>query len=317
MTAAGGEQIVSVDATSDDRVLPFVTELSGVRGRVVKLGASIDTILARHDYPEAVSKALGEVLAFTALVGSAIAPGHRLGLQFRTDGAIRFLFADCEAPGRLRATASFDRDKVQSMASSSDAAARRALLGTGHLALTLDRGAGEEPRQGIIPFEGDSLSAAATAFFEQSEQRPSYVRLAVARVREAGSDGWHWRAGGLLIQKPLDDGDDAAAAGTSGDREEDWQRVRILAATVEDHELVDPRLPSERLLIRLFHEEGVRAFSAVPFEAHCRCSRDRVKMFLTRFGAQELADLKDDSGQLTVTCEFCNANYRFEPTEFE
>ena len=143
----------------------------------------------------------------------------------------------------------------------------------------------------------------------------------MARVREAGSDGWHWRAGGLLIQKPLDDGDDTdAAAETSGndaDREENWQRVRILAATVEDHELVDPRLPSERLLIRLFHEEGVRAFSAVPFEAHCRCSRDRVKLFLTRFGAEQLSDLKDGDGQLTVTCEFCNANYRFEPAEFE
>ena len=84
---------------------------------------------------------------------------------------------------------------------------------------------------------------------------------------------------------------------------------------MEDHELLDPMLSPERLLYRLFHEEGVRVVPATALADACRCSRERIDMYLQRFGAEELADLREPDGGLTVTCEFCSRQYRFAPGE--
>ncbi len=80
---------------------------------------------------------------------------------------------------------------------------------------------------------------------------------------------------------------------------------------MEDHELLDPTLSPERLLYRLFHEEGVRVTPPTPLAAECRCSRERIHAYLSRFSAEELADLREDDGGFTVTCEFCSRKYRF------
>jgi molecular chaperone Hsp33 len=271
------------------------------------MGGVVDTILSRHNYPEAVSEALGQAVALTAMLGQPLGPGGRLGFQTRTDGPLRFLLADYEAPGRLRGYASFDAEAIAEMGSRPK---QGELIGSGHLAMTLERPGDEDRYQGIVALDGQSLGAAALAYFRQSEQLPSYVRLAVARRRVPGGDGWHWRAGGLLIQHPtadVDDNDNASAP----PEQEHWQRARILAASVEDHELIDPTLSAERLLFRLFNEEDVRVFKGQPLDASCRCSRERVQMFLTRFSKDDLDSLREPDGSISVTCEFCNTKYSF------
>jgi molecular chaperone Hsp33 len=97
--------------------------------------------------------------------------------------------------------------------------------------------------------------------------------------------------------------------------EEDWTRAKALAETVEDHELLDPVLPPDRLLYRLYHEEQVRAYRAIPLESYCSCSRGRVEELLKRFSAEDLAEMVVD-GEVWVTCEFCNSRYRFDPASF-
>ena len=53
----------STQALPDDLVLPFGTVRSRVSGRIVRLGSSVDTVLTAHDYPAAVSEALGQAHA--------------------------------------------------------------------------------------------------------------------------------------------------------------------------------------------------------------------------------------------------------------
>ncbi len=303
-------------AIGDDLVLPFSTDKSGIKGRVVRLGPAVDTILSRHSYPDVVSEALGQALALTAMLGSPLKPGGRLGLQTKTDGAIRFLLADYEAPGRLRGYAAFDAVRVAELTQQKPPASQGQLIGSGHLAMTLDKGLSEERYQGVVALEGQSLSSAALTYFRQSEQLPSYVRLAVARVRAAGSTNWHWRAGGLMAQH-LSASMDEDQPTVTGGVDEDWQRARILAATTEDHELLDPLLAPERLLFRLFHEEDVRVFMPQNVEVHCRCSRERVQTFLAGFKPEDLEDLREPGGRLSVTCEFCSTAYVFEPADLK
>jgi molecular chaperone Hsp33 len=201
------------------------------------------------------------------------------------------------------------------------------LIGHGHLAFTVERGGDLARYQGVVALEGESFEEAAHRYFRQSEQIPTFVRLAVAEsVTGSGST---WRAGGLLVQflpeaperrghADLDPGDAPQGASTSEALEDDaWTEGKALAATVEDHELVDPTLSGERLLYRLFHERGVRVFEPQAIHDRCRCSTERVDSMLRQFTPQERADMVGDNGKIGVTCEFCSTHREFDPSEFE
>lgn len=301
---------------SDDVLVPFRIVRAGMLGRFVRLGPVVDTILSRHDYPELVSKTLAEAVVLTSLLGAVMKGEGRFTLQTRGDGAIRFLVVNYDTPSKLRAYASFDADRVAAAGPSPER-----VLGDGHLAFTIDPGGTKERYQGIVPLAGDTLTSAVETYFRQSEQLPTYVRVAVGRERLPGSDpaksGWHWRASGLLVQyvpklggappPPADDDEDHVF----GEEDEDWTRVRILAATTEDHEMLDPLLTPHRLLYRLFHEDGVRAEPDVAMSSECSCSRDRVGAFIETFKPSDLDDMREADGRIRIRCEFCATSYFF------
>lgn len=310
---------------ADDYVLPFSTDKSRAMGRLVRFGPLADEILKRHDYPDAVSEVLGQGLALTAMLGSTLKFEGNLILQTQTNGPLGFMVVNFEAPGKLRGYASFDVERRAEI----DVGNRDhgALIGSGHMALTIDPGGHMDRYQGVVSMDGNDLSEAANTYFRQSEQLPTFVRLAIARhhTGAAGDGDWHWRAGGIMVQyvspvggrEAADEDEGGNANWLLGEREDDWQRVSILASTVEDHELLDPTLSSERLLYRLFHEEGVRASEPQPFKAFCRCSRERVETFIGSFQGDDISEMRDADGKIAITCEFCNEVYRFEQTQNE
>jgi molecular chaperone Hsp33 len=262
---------------------------------------------------------LGEAVALTALLGAALKFEGRLILQTRSEGPVKFLVVHYDEPGKVRGYANYDANRLAEFGSG-DAAS---LLGDGHLAMTIDPGAGKERYQGIVEMKGANLTAAALVYFDQSEQIPTFIKVAVARQYLGGalakSNGrtngtkpgsWNWRAGGVIIQKLP--GEERAHDARD---EEDWRRAEALASTVEDHELLDPTLPPDRLLYRLFHEERVRAFKAKPLMAHCQCSKERVTELLQSFSREEVEDMIED-GKIVVTCEFCGTSYEFPPEAF-
>jgi molecular chaperone Hsp33 len=319
-------------APTDDFVLPFQTVRSNISGRIVRLGPSLNSILSRHEYPDAVSEALGQSLALTSLLGTALKFDGRLILQTKTDGSLDMLVVNYDTPGHLRGYANFDAERLQAdldAHKSQDAGrfepSQPIVLGSGHLAMTIDPGGDMDRYQGIVALERETLTSAALNYFRQSEQLPTFLRLAVARVYEPGKgdNAWTWRAGGLLLQHIAHSGGtpqtetEGEPLPLSGEDDDDWRRTEILAATVEDHELIDPNLTPQRLLYRLFHEEGVRVQEPHRLIDHCRCSRERVTGFLSQFAAEGLDDLREPDGAITVTCEFCSESYRFEPGDVE
>ena len=312
------------DRGRDDMALPFAVEPLDLRGRVVRLGPALDRILVQHAYPPQVARLVGEAAALTALLGASLKFEGRLQLQTKSDGVVDMLVVDFDAPDRLRALARFDASRLAAM----PAATPADLLGSGHLALTIEQGGEASRYQGIVALAGQGLEAAAHQYFHQSEQIPTFVRLAVAQsITGAGAN---WRAGGLIAQflpaavarrrqSDLDPGDAPPGLSAAADFHEDdaWIEAKALAATVEDHELVDPTLSSERLLYRLFHERGVRVFAPQPLREACRCSRERIAAMLRSFTGQERTDMIGEDGQIGVTCEFCSAYRAFDPAEFE
>jgi molecular chaperone Hsp33 len=314
-------------STVDDIVLPFEVASLDLRGRVVRLGPVVDKILAAHAYPAPVAKVLGEAVVLTVMLGSALKIDGRFILQTQTDGPVRMLVVDFTAPDKVRACARFDKDGVAA-AIEAGKADPGALLGHGHLAMTIDQGPDMNRYQGLVALEGGSLEDAAHEYFHRSEQIPTRVRLAVAEQLVAGKGGatHRWRAGGILLQflpkaperarvADLHPGD--APQGTAPhkiEEDEAWVEGRALVSTVEDVELVDPELSSERLVYRLFHEPGVRVFRGNEVRAECSCSRGNVEAMLKSF-SQDDRDHMVENGKISVTCEFCSANYLFAPED--
>jgi len=311
--------------SADDTILPFEVAALDLRGRVARLGPAVDTILTAHDYPAPVAKLLGEAIVLTVLLGTALKLEGRFILQTQSDGPVRMLVVDFTTPGKVRACARFDAARVEAaMASSSDAAG--VLLGRGHLAMTIDQGPDMSRYQGLVALEGQDLEHAAHEYFMRSEQIPTRVRLAVGEELSAGPNGarHHWRAGGILLQflpkaperarqADLDPGDAPEGTAPHTVPEDDaWVEGRSLFATVEDVELIDPGVSAERLVYRLFHQRGVRVFRSTAVIAQCSCSREGVANMLRSF-SQDDRDHMIENGVITVTCEFCNSSYVFEP----
>ncbi|MEO1491397.1 MAG: Hsp33 family molecular chaperone HslO [Pseudomonadota bacterium] len=312
--------------TPDDAILPFRLERSNMRGRVVRLDGALHRILSQHHYPEPVSALVAEAVLLTALIGQTMKLRWRLSLQVRGDGPVRLIATDYFGPGedgapaRIRAYAGFDRGEVASSRLSAFQ-----MLGKGVFGLTIDQGAGMTPYQGITPLTGQTLGHCAETYYAQSEQLATRFISISAEAQEPGSDP-HWRAAGIMIQQMPETGgiipdapsgedglmtaDDVAAM---GGREEDWNRVNMLAGSVEAHELIGPHLSPEDLLYRLFHEEKPRVFEAQPVQFGCTCSRERVEAAMHQYSAKDIRHMTNENGKLTADCQFCSAHYEFDP----
>ncbi len=305
----------------DDAVLPFEVDALDLRGRLTRLGPTLDDILTKHDYPAPVGKLLGEAIVLTTLLGSSLKFDGRFILQTQTDGPVSFLIVDFQAPDRLRAYARYDANRLKGGQNSA------ILLGRGHLAMTIDQGADMSRYQGLVALDGGGLEEAAHEYFLRSEQIPTRVRLAVGEEWRGGDGGRHrWRGGGMLLQflpkaperarqADLHPGDAPEGTIVHAFAEDDaWVEGQSLISTVEDVELIDPDLSGERLLYRLFHERGVRVFKPLALQAQCSCSREAVSSMLKSFAPNDRAEMVKD-GKVEVTCEFCSSVYQFTPHE--
>jgi len=292
--------------TTTDQVTVFQLDGQPIRGRAVKLGTAIDTALnpgGKARYPDAVARLLGEAMMTGALVAQSLKFDGRLVIQCHgtNKGAISLLIADCTTDGNIRGYARWDEDSLKEMELDSRNPGADVLLGGGTFSMTIDQGPDMDQYQGIAAIEGTSLSSCAEHYFNQSEQIPTRIHLACGQsIDETGA---HWSGAGMMIQKIADDEarEDTALP---------WETAQQLFATLTDAELIDPELTMDRLLYRLFHEDGVRVVDTHEVNANCRCSRDRLLDTLKSFERSALEDMAEE-GVISATCEFCATDYKF------
>lgn len=309
-----------------DHVLPFQLDTLGVRGRLVRLGPALDSIIERHGYPLAVARPLAEAMVLCATLATSLKYDGIFTLQITGDGPIRLLVTDLTTDGAIRGYAQFDSWKLAiALAGKSDAPDGYVpkLFGRGRLAFTVDQGQNTQRYQGVVPLEGATLTDCAHTYFRQSEQLPTGIKIVAHREETDGPRGkeGHWHAAALMVQQmPEFDAGRMASDGLGVDREqreEDFRKAVILMASATDKEMLDPKLAGETLIYRLFHEDKPRRFEAKPFVARCRCSRDRIDRVLRSLKREDLADLRDTRGLVSVKCEFCSTEYNYDETDLD
>jgi molecular chaperone Hsp33 len=301
----------SSDAVSgpDDLVQPFRIDPFALRGRLVRLGPTIDRILSQHAYPEPVAAMLGEAITLAVVLAGALKYEGIFTLQTKGDGPIRLMVADVSTSGALRGYAQYDAAKLEAAQTGATVLSVPRLLGSGYIAFTVDQGEDTDRYQGIVELAGATLAECAQHYFRQSEQIQAGIKLAVGRAGARGT----WRAGGLMLQRVPPEGGYGVIA---DDVEDGWRRAMVLMSSATAEELVDPGLAPHRLLFRLFHEDGVRVYDTHPLEARCRCSRERIEGVLRLFSTDELEEMRKE-GATTVTCQFCNQSYVFDEADLD
>ncbi|EJF80247.1 hypothetical protein MCO_00464 [Bartonella sp. DB5-6] len=320
------DSLNNICLSGDDVVIPFQVEELDIRGRAVQLGETLNSILTRHQYPEPVSYLLAEALILTVLLGTSLKLKGKFILQTHTNGPVNMLVCDFSPPSSLRGYARFDKELL-AQAIANDQISSETLLGRGTLAFTINQGAHTQPYQGIVALEGENLQEASHTYFDQSEQIPTDIHLAVAVLinrDQQGKPKKSWRAGGILAQLLPQESSHHKAYEPDKKREEiktydrlenQWLEAKALMATIESAELTDPQVGSKQLLFRLFHEQGVRVFNPFSLVDQCSCSREKIKEILEVFPTDEHNKMVKNK-YISVTCEFCSTTYRFKPQEF-
>lgn len=291
--------------TRCDQPLRFSIPALNARGRLVRLDAVLGDVLSAHAYPPAIEKILAEALVLTGLLGTTLKEREgQLTIQAQTENGPLSLLVTDYIDGAVRGYAQFDLAKLAEVPPDPNLFA---LFGKGYLAVTFDRplpkAEGGGRYQGIVPLEGASLSDAAMQYFDQSEQIPTFIRIAIDHI------GGRCIAGGLLVQH-LPDGEEGRTRIAARADHPDWEHVRILSETVKAGELADPALPLEEIVWRLFHEEQeVRIAGGQPMSKGCRCDPNHIRDVIARFPAGERAEMADDTGDIVVNCEFCSRKF--------
>ncbi|MCC2979099.1 Hsp33 family molecular chaperone HslO [Sphingomonas sp. IC4-52] len=293
--------------TDFDRAIGFTIPARNARGRMVRLGPVLDTILSVHAYPPAIEALLAEALTLTALVGATLKDVNgQLTLQTQSEqGVVRLLVCDYRG-GEIRGYVQFDADRL---AEAPADPTLFALFGQGYLAITFDLAATGERYQGIVPLDGDRLADAVQSYFAQSEQIPTQVRVGFAK-----QDG-RCIAGGLLLQH-LPEGEEGRERLHAKMDHPEWEHVAALGATVGSEELADATLPLETLIWRLFNEEDeVRVLASTDLSRGCRCDATYIRSVLAKFPHDERLAMADANGVIGVDCAFCSITFPIKVDE--
>ena len=288
-------------------ITPFFLPRRPVRGRLIRLGPLAEALLTRHANPEPVTRLTGQALALAAGLASALKFRGSFSLQAKGDGPVPMLLADCTDGGALRGYARIDQARYEALTGTDPSPGADRLLGGGYLAFTVDQGPEQHRHQGIVSIEGSSLADMALHYFSTSEQIRSHLHLACARAPSG------WRASALVLERIAGAGGVDPALSDDA-QEESWRTAIALAGTLTDAELLDDGLPPERLLQRLFQLEGVAVDRARALSYGCRCSRARLGDILEGFPPDDLDHMAVD-GDIVMTCEFCNFDFRFPRQE--
>lgn len=278
--------------TERDSIHRFLFEQFPIRGELVHLNASYRACLANHDYPLVVRDLLGEALAVSALLTSTLKFEGSLTLQLQGEGPLQMLVAQCTSEMNVRGLAHYD-DSI-------DGTNFAAMTSGGRLAITIENHIDNKRYQGIVPIEGDRLAAGIETYFRTSEQIPTRLWLAADDATVVG----------MLLQQLPDE-----SKPPSNVDDDAWPRVQMLAETITRDELL--ALSDKEILHRLFHEEDLRLYEAAPVSFRCTCSRQRISAALRGLGRAEIDDIVAEQGQVTISCDFCNRQYNYDPVDVE
>lgn len=286
--------------STKDTLQRFIFANMPIRGEFIHLQTSYETIINQHQYPPAIRQLLGEALCVAGLLSAIIKFEGRLTVQFRGQGKLKLLLAQCDNHFNLRGLAKWDGELAYEdlMAAFND----------GVLTIILDAHPGENKAgsryQGIVAWRGNSFVESIEGYFKDSEQLATRLWLCVSETA----------ATGFLIQV-VPASDKNLPSLEKGESDPNWDHVIHLTSQLECDEMIN--MDYQDLLNRLYPDDEIRIFPAANVQFACTCSRKRSADAIQLLGREEAEAELADKSHISVTCDFCNKEYIFDRAEVE
>ncbi|RYF58165.1 MAG: Hsp33 family molecular chaperone HslO [Comamonadaceae bacterium] len=287
-----------------DLLKKYLFENRTVKVQALRLHDTWRDAQVHHDYPPAIQRILGELVAASALLAANLKFDGSLVLQLQGDGPVSLIVVECRADLSLRATVKVRREYVVP-----DNGTLKSLVnpgGNGRFIVVLDparKVPGQQAYQGIVPIESDSVAKVLEDYMASSEQLDTRLILA--------ADAQH--AAGMLVQRLPDSGGTSQDASDPHASTSTFEHASVLIDTVKTDELITT--DTDTLIHRLFWDDPLLAFEPQLVRWHCSCSRERIADMLRMLGVQEVNDILEERGAVEVNCEFCGKPYHFDPVD--
>lgn len=270
-----------------DNLYRYLFDNASVRGELVQLEKSYQEVIAAHEYPVAIQHLLGELMAATSLLTATLKFSGDISIQLQGDGPVSLAVINGNNLQQLRGVSRWNGDIAAD-------AQLQSLFGKGHMVITLTPDDGER-YQGVVALDKETLSECLEAYFEQSEQLPTKIKL-FADAKQAA---------GMFLQ----------VLPTDGNHNEEFEHLSVLTETVKQEELFT--LEAEEVLHRLYHEEEVRLFEPVAITFNCTCSKERSAQAIRTVAKEEIDSIIAEQGKVEMGCEYCNSKYIFDAIDVE
>ena len=270
-----------------DTLQRFIFKDTCVQGKIIRLDNTLKTIMQQHDFPFEICDLLSQTLCATVLLSAILKYDGQLTIQFQGDGPLKMLVAKCDNDYKVRGTAKWDEEHLQSNLKND--------FENGELVITIQKNKTNKRYQSIVKINHQSISQSLEDYFSQSEQLETRLWLAYDKNTQ--------EAVGLLLQKLPDE--------TEADMQ--WQHIQVLANTLTDKELLS--WDTEVLFNKLFNEETIQLFEPHPVSFYCPCSVEKMLNAITVLGEKEALSLLSANRFVEVTCEYCNKHFEFDADE--
>lgn len=251
----------------NDILQPFIFEHASIRGYIVNLTETYQSIINQRPYPPAVKKLLGEAMISCLFLSASLKFEGKLSLQFQGDDRLPLLVVQCDNQLHLRAMA-----KYEELLNPEDY--NLAFL-NGKLSLTLNTAHQSNAYQSIVPIDSSSMSENLMHYLTQSEQITNQVWLATSDQQVVG----------IMLQLMPEK--------NTQQQKQFWEYALAMGQTLQTQELLT--LDNQVLLHRLYHETELRIFDSRPVHFKCSCSEDKMKSVILMLGEVEApVDLCDN-----------------------
>ncbi len=240
---------------------------------VVDATSLVSEAAKRHSLKEASLKALGKTLIASCYLCSWL-KGERSSLTVSLSADGDFGKISVLGDGSLNL-----RGYVQNKNCD------KGKLGKGTLTVVRDDGEGL-PFAGSVPLVSDEIEENFSAYFRESEQVQTGIALSVVTNGKKLV-----RAGGVFLQA-LPFASDKARAFI------EKQTAHFKGLDAGEYS-------------KIFKEFGVEEKDTRETKFSCRCSEKRVESLILSMGEKSALSLLEEEGQISVHCEYCNADYIF------
>lgn len=283
--------MATINLSTTDTLNRYLFNDMHVRGELVQLSKTYQSIIKNHNYPVGVRLLLGELLAATCLLTATLKFEGDITVQLQGDGPVGYLSVNGDNNQQMRGIA-----KV-AQAPKANATSLKDLMGKGTMVITI-RPKNGEAYQGVVALEQETVADCLAHYFEVSEQIPTKIWLF--------SDDKKQQIAGSLVQL-LPDGDGSSENLTK--QKNDFEHLAQLTNTIKPDEIFT--LEAEALLYRLYHQEKVSLFEPQNVSYQCGCSSNKCLSAIAQIDPSELKSILAEQGKMSMTCDYCLTTYDF------